>query len=205
MERWINWFDEDGLRDRHASVAVIAGFMYAIEGRRHEAELWLAAAVHSTDSGPMPDGTADRAPWVSMLRGMMVPAGMVALKADAAIALEGMRPDSPFMPGVRLLVAVASILDGRLDEAEVLAREARELSEARGALPGFAMSIAEEAALVLRSGREQQAWILSAMVSRGSARRGSRAMSSAGSSTPWPRVRRWRWPSRPKRPTTSHR
>jgi LuxR family maltose regulon positive regulatory protein len=90
----------------------------------------------------------------------MVPAGMAALKADAATALEGMRRDSPFMPGVRLLVAVASILDGRLDEAEVLAREARELGEARGAMPGFAMSIAEEAALVLRSGRKQQAWDL---------------------------------------------
>jgi len=159
MERWISWFDEDGLRERYASVAVLAGFMYAIDGRRHEAELWLAAAEHSSDDGPMPDGTADRAAWVSMLRGMMAPAGLAAVKADLAIALEGMRPDSPFMPGVRLLAAVASIMEGRPD-AEVLAREARELSEARGALPGFAISIAEEAALVLRSGRDRQAWDL---------------------------------------------
>ena len=63
LERWTDWFDRDGWRDRHAAVAVTAGFLYAIDGRRHQAELWLGAAEHTRDPGPMPDGSPPRRGW----------------------------------------------------------------------------------------------------------------------------------------------
>lgn len=169
LERWIDWFDRDGMRDRYAPVAVAAGFLYAIDGRRHRAELWLAAAEHTRDPGPMPDGSPPGA-WVAILRGMMMPHGVDAVADDARIAEEGVRSDSPFLPGARLLAAVASWLAGDLDEATVRAREALDLAESRGAMPGLAMATGLDAVLALRGGN----WPLAgAHIEQGLARLGA--------------------------------
>jgi LuxR family maltose regulon positive regulatory protein len=156
LERWVDWFDRDGLRDRYASVAVLAGFIYTIDGRRHAGEMWLAAAEGSPDPGPMPDGSAAAA-WVAMLRGFMIPRGLEVMAYDAKVAEEGMRGDSPFMPGVRLLSAVAVMLAGDQDEAARRVRDAVEMAEARGAMPGFAMAAGVEVALLLRAGQDRVA------------------------------------------------
>lgn len=157
LERWVAWYDREGIRDRYPSVAVLAGFIFAIDGRRHESEIWLAAAESSLEGArPMPDGSTATA-WVAVLRGMLAMRGVDAVEADAGTALAGMRPDSPFMPGVRLLAAVASVLAGRFDEAAGRVREAVELAQARGAMPGFAMASGIEAALAVRGGHEQLA------------------------------------------------
>ncbi|MEX1295530.1 MAG: LuxR C-terminal-related transcriptional regulator [Candidatus Limnocylindrales bacterium] len=157
LERWIEWFDSDGVRDRYPAIAVLAGFICAIDGRRHESELWLAAAEHSPqDAEPMPDGSAAAA-WVAVLRGMILAQGVEAAQADARAAEAGMRGDSPFMPGVRLLSAVASMLAGLHEEATEQAREAVVLAEVRGAIPGFAMATGLEVSLALRSGHRELA------------------------------------------------
>jgi LuxR family maltose regulon positive regulatory protein len=157
IERWIEWFDRDGVRDRYPTIAVLAGFICAIDGRRLQSELWLSAAERSLDrAGPMPDGSTAEA-WVAVLRGMVLANGAEAAEADARLAEAGMQGDSPFMPGVRLLSAVASMLAGRYDEAANRAREAVELAEVRGAMPGFAMATGLEVSLALRSGHRELA------------------------------------------------
>ena len=156
LEQWVGWFDSDGVRERYTAVAVMAGFLYSIDGRRHGAERWLAVAEHAIDRGPMPDGSAREA-WVAMLRGMMAMSGPERVAADALAAQEGMRPDSPFMPGVRLIDTVASVMAGHRDQAVDRARETIELSESRGAWPGFAVSSGLEASLALRAGQERRA------------------------------------------------
>lgn len=157
LERWIDWFDRDDVRDRYPAVAVLAGFVYAIDGRRHQSEIWLSAAEHSLERAEtMPDGSTAEA-WVAVLRGMLLANGVEAAEADAVVAEAGMRRDSPFMPGVRLLSAVASMLAGRHGEAALQAREAVELAEARGAIPGFAMATGIEVSLALRAGHRELA------------------------------------------------
>lgn len=153
LERWLETFDRDGIRDRYPGVAVLAGFIHAIDGRRHESEIWLAAAEAGVDHAePMPDGSPARA-WVALLRGMLAFNGTAAMESDARTAEGSIRADSPFMPGVRLLTAVASMLAGRFEDAARQAREAADLSLARGALPGFAMASGIEASIALRLGQ----------------------------------------------------
>jgi LuxR family transcriptional regulator, maltose regulon positive regulatory protein len=152
MKRWFGWFDSDGVRDRYPAIAVFAGFMHALEGRRHEAELWLAAAERSVTPGPMPDGTADKAPWVAVLRALMAPGGMSRLTADVAIASQGMAPDSPVLPTVRLEAAVERLLVGSFEEARSLAAEAVGVAQARGAVPGLVLGLGLQAWLALREG-----------------------------------------------------
>jgi LuxR family maltose regulon positive regulatory protein len=156
LEQWIGWFDQDGIRERYPAVAVLAGFIFALDGRRHGAERWLTIAENTEDLGPLWDGSSCDA-WVAMLRGMMSMAGPDGLAADTRIAVAGMRQDSPFMPGVRLLCAAASLLAGDLEEAQVRAHDSAQLSESRGAWPGFAVSVGMEASLALRAGHQRQA------------------------------------------------
>lgn len=159
LEQWVGWFDLDGVREHYPAVAVLAGFVFALDGQRHEAERWLSVAEHSDDPGPLWDGSSPDA-WVAMLRGMMVTAGPMGLEADARMAEAGMRYDSPFMPGVRLLGTVASLVAGRREEAMERAHESAELSKSRGAWPGFAMSTGIEASLALRAGQQRRAHAL---------------------------------------------
>ncbi len=140
------------MRDQYPAVAVVVGFMYALEGRRHEADLWLAAAARSTAVRPMPDGSPDKEPWVAMLRGMTLPAGPAQLKDDVRTALARMAGDSPFLPGVRLLDAISQFLVGSMDEADRAVAEAVEVSEARGAIPGLCLALGLQASLSLRAG-----------------------------------------------------
>lgn len=159
LEQWVGWFAMDGVREHYPAVAVLAGFLFAIDGQRHEAERWLSIAEHSAERGPLWDGSSPDA-WVAMLRGMMAMAGPKGLAADERVAESGMRYESPFMPGVRLLGTVASLMAGRHEQARRRAREAAELSESRGAWPGFAMSTAIQARLALRAGHQREAHVL---------------------------------------------
>lgn len=156
LERSTAWLEREGVRDRYVSVAVLAGFIHAIDGRRQTAELWLATAESSPDPGPMPDGSSAQA-WIAALRGMLALHGVASVEADARLAAAQMRADSPFMPGVRLLAAVSSLMAGRLEEAVDRTREALELSEALGAMPGFAMTTGIASMLALRTGDRVQA------------------------------------------------
>ncbi len=152
MQRWFRWFDQDGVRDRFPAIAVFAGFMHALEGRRHEAELWLAAAERSTSTAPMPDGTTDKAPWVAVLRGLLMPAGLPGLAADMRVASDGMARDSAVMPTVRLEAAVERLLAGSFAEATSLAADAVGIADMRGALPGLVLGLGLQAWLALRTG-----------------------------------------------------
>ena len=96
--RWLDWFDREGERERRAALAVIAGWVQAMEGRTREARRWLTSAEQSADAGPMPDG-ASKAAWVAVLRGYMAPAGMEALASDARIALAGIPDGEPIPSG----------------------------------------------------------------------------------------------------------
>ena len=152
IDRWVRWFDRDDMRVRYPSIAVLAGFMYAMGGNRHEAELWLRAAERSKQVGAMPDGTPSKEPWVAMLRGMMVFRGVVAMAQDAATARAGMAPDSPFMPGVHMLGVAARCLAGDFEGAALAAEEAAQVAEMRRASPGLLVVLGLRASVALRSG-----------------------------------------------------
>ena len=105
--RWLDKFDRDGERERRAALAVIAGWVHAMEGRTVDARRWLRSAEQSTDDGPMPDG-ATKASWVAVLRGYMTPAGAETLASDARIALAGIPDESPFRQGALILGGFAA-------------------------------------------------------------------------------------------------
>ena len=149
--RWLEWFDRDDERERRAALAVLAGWVHAMEGRTREARRWLESAERSRDRAPMPDG-ASREAWVALLRGFMAPAGMPTLAADARIGLTGIPHESPFRQTALILGAFAAIAAGTPAAADVLLADAVELAEARHAVPGHALALGERALIALARG-----------------------------------------------------
>ena len=149
--RWLDWFDRDGERERHAALAVLAGWVHAMEGRTREARRWLTSAEQSADDGPMPDG-ATKASWVAVLRGYMAPAGLQTLASDARIALTGIRDESPFRQAALILGGFAEIAAGIPEAADALFAEAVAVAEARRAIPGLSLALGERALIAIGRG-----------------------------------------------------
>ena len=149
--RWLDWFDRDGERERRAALAVLAGWVHAMEGRTREARRWLTSAEQSADDGPMPDG-ATKASWVAVLRGYMAPAGLETLASDARIALAGIPDESPFRQGALILGGFAAIAAGTPEAADALFAEAVPVAEARRAIPGLSLALGERALIALGRG-----------------------------------------------------
>ncbi len=149
--RWLDWFDRDGERERHVALAVLAGWVHAMEGRRHEARRWLRTAEQSADRGPMPDG-ASQGSWIALLRGFMAPAGVETLASDARIGLAGTPGESPFRQTALILGGFAAIVAGAPDAADALLEEAVALADARHAVPGHALALGERALIALGRG-----------------------------------------------------
>jgi LuxR family maltose regulon positive regulatory protein len=136
VARWVVPFDRDGVRDRHAAVTVLAAWFNALDGRPEAADRWLAIATRSTDTRPMPDGTAGKTPWIAALRSLMMPAGLDQARRDAAVAHDGLPADSWFRQHAGLAGALVAVCDGDLEAATHLARSAAGSAEAVSATPG---------------------------------------------------------------------
>ncbi len=154
--RWLDWFDRDGERERRAALAVLAGWVNAMEGQLRPATRWLASAEQSPDGAPMPDGATKRS-WIALLRGFMAPAGLEALASDAGIGLAEIPGESPFRQTALILGGFAAIAAGTPDAADVLLAEAVELAEARHAVPGLALALGERAIIALGRGDRTEA------------------------------------------------
>ncbi len=151
-ERWIAWFDEDGLRDRWATVAVMAGWLNATQGRLERAEHWLAAAERAPDTGPMPDGTPDKGPWVALLRAGLARDGVSAMAADVRAADARLAADSPFRPVLMHVTSAAAVMAGDLAAAREAADVDVALCDSMAAASAATQALGSRASIAMRLG-----------------------------------------------------
>jgi LuxR family maltose regulon positive regulatory protein len=151
LARWLDWFDRDDERGKRPAIAILAGWIHAMEGRTGQARQWVIAAEGSPDHGPMPDG-ASRGSWLAVLRGCMASAGFDRLRSDASLGLEEIPEGSPFRQTALTLAGLADMAAGSLDTADQHLAEAADISEARRSVPGLALALGERAIIALSRG-----------------------------------------------------
>lgn len=156
-DRWLGWFDREGVAEQYASIAIFAGWANAMYGRTSKALHWLSAAERSRDRKAMPDGTPSSGPWVASLRAAMAPAGVKACVADAQVAVAGINPIGPFAPMARVVELAASLMSDSLDRADEVAAEAVEVARAWEAGPGLSLTLGERASIAMRRGDHRSA------------------------------------------------
>jgi LuxR family maltose regulon positive regulatory protein len=149
VQRWLAWFEDQGLVDHDPAVAVLGAWVQALVGRAAGAERWADAAerrVAAADRGPvartLPDGSTMDS-YLAMLGGMLCCNGVARMRADAQVAVAELGPGSPWRATALILEGAGWLLDGHADQADPILARAVELGTDSGALPAAATALAE--------------------------------------------------------------
>jgi LuxR family maltose regulon positive regulatory protein len=152
MEEWLHWLDERAPRDRYPTIAFFRTWINLLLGREREAALAAKVAQDARISGPMPDGSSHEA-WVHLLRAGLCREGINAMEKDARLATEALEPYSPWQPSASLLLGIAVMLAGDLEEADHYLADAIEMGEERFALITMSIAFAERSFIAILQGR----------------------------------------------------
>ena len=152
MQEWLDWLDERAPRDWYPTIAFFRTWINLLLGREREAALAAKVAQDARISGPMPDGSSHEA-WVHLLRAALCREGIDAMEKDARLATEALEPYSPWQPTASLLLGIAVMLAGDLEEADHHLADAIEMGEERFALITMSVAFAERSFIAILEGR----------------------------------------------------
>jgi LuxR family maltose regulon positive regulatory protein len=147
VESWLDRFGDQATLERYPAVAVIGGWIHALQGRATEAERWLAAAERGTYEGTLPDGSKSVRPWIALLRAAMCGDGVEQMLRDAEGALDELPAGSQWHPTALLLQGAAYLLLGDDERGDAILADAAEAAECLGATDTRVVAISERSLL----------------------------------------------------------
>jgi LuxR family maltose regulon positive regulatory protein len=150
----LGWFDDADLA-RFPAIAVYGGWVRALTGHAAQAARYLSIADSATSTIPLSDGSATIDPWVATLRSSMMPDGAERALADAANALTGLAPASPWRSAATVMSGIANSLLGQTGAARADLTAAIDLARPNNARDVEFTAQAELALLAVRQG----AWL----------------------------------------------
>jgi LuxR family maltose regulon positive regulatory protein len=115
VETWLAEFDDDELLERLPAVAVHGSRIHALQGRRVEAERWLAAAERRVARNARTHDTSIVSGAIAVVRALLCGDGAEQMRADAERAVAKVPPANQWHPLALLSRAVVLLLAG--DEA----------------------------------------------------------------------------------------
>ena len=151
VERWLALFDEPAKLESYPAIAVFGVWMHALRGRPDAAERWALSLDAAGPQGRMPDGSPFEA-WGATVRALLCSKGVEQMELDAELAVSGLAAASPWRPSAILLHAVAVLLSGDLERAELGLEHAAEAAAAGGAVWAGVVARCELALLRLERG-----------------------------------------------------
>jgi LuxR family maltose regulon positive regulatory protein len=143
VEAWLDLFGDEAELERYPAVAVIGGWIHALQGQAADAERWLDIAMRGADNGALPDGSTSARPWIALLRAAMCEDGVEQMLNDAEGALAELPPGSRWRPTALLLQGVAYVLLGDDERGDAILAQAAEAAESFGSTDTLAVAISE--------------------------------------------------------------
>jgi LuxR family maltose regulon positive regulatory protein len=147
VESWLERFGDEAELEQYPAVAVIGGWIHALQGQASDAERWLEIATRGVDNVPPPDGSTSARPWIALLRAVMCRDGVEQMLRDAEDALDELPPGSPWRPVGLLLQGVAQLLLGDEEQGDLILEEAAEAAARSGATDTRVVAISERSLL----------------------------------------------------------
>ena len=157
VERWFGWLEDRGAMQTRPSVAVLAGMLAAMTGKPAEAERWARVAEQGATAASPPDGSSTIEPWLALLRALLCRDGPEQMRADAELAARTMAAGSFFQAAATLYLAVAHLMAGDRDQADLLFEDQVAQGRVVGGLIGACIALAERALLAIGQGAWDQA------------------------------------------------
>jgi LuxR family transcriptional regulator, maltose regulon positive regulatory protein len=161
LQRWFRWLkDRDGIAG-HPMIAVGAALLAADTGRPAEAEGWADIVDRRLQAGESrPDDLCTEA-WAAVLRSVMCRHGAAQMRVDADEAARKFAAANTVAPVATLCQAIARVLSGDLEEADVLLEDAVSGAKALGSHEALSDSLAERSLLAMAFGEWDRAEVLS--------------------------------------------
>jgi LuxR family maltose regulon positive regulatory protein len=157
LQRWLDWFDRNGLTDRYPAVAVLGACVYALVGQPAAAERLADAAERGSarlrDASPVAGIPVSG--WLAFLKAVLCRTGVEQMRADAEAAVALVPLGSVLRPSVLLLLGISHLLAGDTASADRVLMDALEVAEDAGAPDTAALILAERA--IVAMGQEQWA------------------------------------------------
>jgi LuxR family maltose regulon positive regulatory protein len=153
VESWLDRFDDDAQLERYPAVAVIGGWIHALQGQATEAERWLDMATCGKDDKMLPDGSKSARPWIALLRAAICGDGVEQMLRDAESALDELPARSQWRPTGLLLQGAAYLLLGDDERGDGILADAAEAAESLGATDTRVVAISERS--LLAAAREE--------------------------------------------------
>jgi LuxR family maltose regulon positive regulatory protein len=149
VERWFKWFEEPELLEGYPAVAAFGAWIHALRGRPDDADRYAHALEHTSNDGPMSDGSPSARSWAAIVRALLCHHGIEGMRADAELALEELGPSSFWRPIALLLLGVGVLFEGDLERAEEVLEETAESATGSGAVYAGVVAHSELALLAL--------------------------------------------------------
>jgi hypothetical protein len=149
VDAWFSWFEAHSELEEHPAVAVIGAMFHAATGRPTEADRWAASADRGDRAGPLPDGSESIESWRALLRAIRSRDGVVAMTADAALAVRTLARDSPWHPLSVVIMGISEALDWDPEKADDLFADAAEEAKHLAAPDMLPIALAERALIAI--------------------------------------------------------
>jgi len=156
-ERWLGWLEDHGDMENYPAIAILAALLAIVTGKPAAAERWARVAERGTITASLPDGTATIEPWLALLHAFLCRAGPGQMLADAELAAATLAPQSFWRTSSILLLAIAHLMAGDPDQADVLLTDAIAEHRADRVLIGTCVALAERSLLAISQGAWDQA------------------------------------------------
>jgi len=157
VERWFGWLEDRGAMETRPSVAVLAAMLAAMTGKPAEAERCARIAERGVTNSSAPDGSLTTEPWLALLRALLCRDGPEQMQADAELARRTMAAGSFFQAAATLYLALAHLMLGDRDGADLLFEDQVAQGRVVGGMIGGCIAFAERALLAIDRGAWDQA------------------------------------------------
>ena len=157
VERWFGWLEDRGAMETRPSVAVLAAMLAAMTGKPAEAERCARIAERGVTNSSAPDGSLTTEPWLALLWALLCRDGPEQMQADAELARRTMAAGSFFQAAATLYLALAHLMLGDRDGADLLFEDQVAQGRVVGGMIGGCIAFAERALLAIDRGAWDQA------------------------------------------------
>ena len=149
VERWFGWLEHHATMENYPGLSVLAAILPALTGKPADAERRAKIAERAAAAASLPDGSLSIEPWLAVLRALLCRDGADRMLDDAQLAAETMAAGSFWRTASILYLAIAHLMAGDPDRADVLFEDAAAEGQGGGTAVGACLAFGERSLLAI--------------------------------------------------------
>jgi LuxR family maltose regulon positive regulatory protein len=143
VQRWMERLGHESPSVHTPAMIAHGALIFGLLGQEGDTERWAAVAESLPTTGVLPDGSTVEGT-LAYLRANLCRAGPLEMRRDAAAALEGLGPASPYRATMHHTEGLSYLLEGDLEQADTSFAHAYDLAASVETSPMAALVLTEQ-------------------------------------------------------------